>query len=197
MRSHDRAIAPHREPGRTGVIGQPPLQQSVANRPGDVDLGLQTAITSDVRDFVAGRSLGALLPALVPDDEAATQVYLDLARPVAAALSDEFGPVTASRRLVIQVAAQAYSDHVFLTQKARRVLHAPVGKRGDIAKAVEAYSRAAERAAKAVLACLDALRRPQVGTINVRVGAATNLNVGNQQINVGRRRRKHRQPRTQ
>ncbi len=142
-------------------------------------------VSAEAQTFLDGRDLGALLVANIPEDEAAALTYLEVTKPAAEALAAEVGSsMSASKRLAIQMAASAYGDHVFFTRAARRQLHGGVGSRNDVARAVEAYSRAAERAARVVLASIEALRRPGQGRIDVRVGEAGNVNVGEQHVHI-------------
>lgn len=138
-------------------------------------------------EFAAGRSLISEFPS-IPSDPDMSDLYKSMTGPVITDLVAEFGPVTASSRMLIEAAAAAYVDGTLYVHGARqRVVKDRVP--GNAAAAI-ACNDAAHRSFRCMRECLEMLRRPTPQNVQLRIDNASNVNLGRQTMKAPSRKRR-------
>lgn len=98
-----------------------------------------------------------------------TELHQELVGPVRAALLEEYKPVTASTRMLVEAASTTYGDWAMYTSLARGLISEP-----GSSQALQRYSKLAQAALKTTMTCIDMLRRPNARTIQLSVDVGGN-----------------------
>lgn len=123
--------------------------------------------------------LGSSHPTMAPYRGHVGESYATVAGPVLHGLLAEFEDrMTPSTRMLCEMAASSFADYAFLRGYLRGVEENPPDKLAD--RHVKRLERNCDHGFRRTLSCLEVLRRPHPGRVQVTVGAAGNVTVGQQ-----------------
>jgi hypothetical protein len=142
-----------------------------------------SGLSEQAAHFVSRRSTATILPCFVEARKELSDLYWHISKQVADGLAVEFAPMTPAKRLLVEVAKNAFTDSILFSRAARA--HVEKASKGDpdtTARIAERYSKMVERSSKLVLSSVDALRRPGPSTVSIKVRDGGNVNFGTQKV---------------